>query len=278
MTKTACQYAILRFVPFVETGEFANVGILLLAPRAGFFGHRIQTRRYARITQFFEGLDARVYKTAMSAVGTELDRFSRLLAERGFGAGADRAGAAFAQEVFQEIVRPREGIVRYSEPRVVMAENPATTLHDLFRHYVERDFATREYREELIERALRALFQGVRLPVRFESCRVGDDGFHVTFPLVERCGETPVKAIKALNLAQNDPSKIREHAILWRGRIDKLRERLTLPGRVLFALSEPGEERAQREAFDDALADLRSDAVELIPALDRQRVLDFARA
>jgi hypothetical protein len=275
---TACQYAVVRFAPFVETGEFANVGILLLAPRAGFFGHEIQTRRYARITRFFEEMDAQTYKAAMVTVGTELGHFAELVRERGLGANADRGAIVFAQEVFQEIIRPREGIVRYSAARVVMAADPSTTLHELFQHYVERSFATREYQETVLERGLRMLLQRAQLAVRFESCRVGDDGFHVNFPLVEMRGETPVKAIKALNLAQTDPSKIRDHAILWRARIDKLRARRTLPERVLFALSEPGPDGAQRDAYEEARGDLEAAEVQLVAARDNARVLEFARA
>ena len=55
MNKVACQYALLRFRPFVETGEFANVGVVLLAPEARFFGFRL-LKRYGRITQFFHQL------------------------------------------------------------------------------------------------------------------------------------------------------------------------------------------------------------------------------
>lgn len=36
MKKFACQYAIDRFLPYMETGEFANVGIVMLCPDAGF--------------------------------------------------------------------------------------------------------------------------------------------------------------------------------------------------------------------------------------------------
>lgn len=38
MTRIACQYAIVRFAPFVETEEFANVGIIMIAPKQRFFG------------------------------------------------------------------------------------------------------------------------------------------------------------------------------------------------------------------------------------------------
>jgi len=137
----ACRYAIIRFAPYVETGEFANVGILLLAPRAGFFGHDIETRRHARITQFFGEMDAATYKAAITMVGSELRHFETLLRERGFCTHADPGTVAFAQEVFQEIIRPREGIIRYSDARVTMAVDPGASLRELFQYYVGRSFA-----------------------------------------------------------------------------------------------------------------------------------------
>jgi hypothetical protein len=31
------QYAVVRFMPFIETREFANVGVVLIAPKTGKF-------------------------------------------------------------------------------------------------------------------------------------------------------------------------------------------------------------------------------------------------
>ncbi len=137
-------------------------------------------------------MDANTYKAAMTTVGAELSHFAALAREHGFLANGSPGAIAFAQKVFHEIIRPREGIVRYSGARVVMAADPAVTLHELFQHYVERSFATREYQETVLERGLRMLLQRARLGARFESCRVGDDGFHVTFPLVETRDAMPV--------------------------------------------------------------------------------------
>ena len=50
---TACHYAIVRFMPFVETGEFGNVGVVLFSPTARFFGFRLLGQRISRITNFF---------------------------------------------------------------------------------------------------------------------------------------------------------------------------------------------------------------------------------
>ena len=71
MTKFACQYALLRFRPFAETGEFANVGIVLLAPEARFFGFKL-LNRYGRITQFFKELDKKVYLNGRGLFKEEL--------------------------------------------------------------------------------------------------------------------------------------------------------------------------------------------------------------
>jgi len=74
MNKIACQYAIVRFTPFVETGEFANVGIIMMAPKHRFFGFELETKRYGRITNFFEELDAKVYKKTLHNMKEELER------------------------------------------------------------------------------------------------------------------------------------------------------------------------------------------------------------
>ena len=42
MNKKAYQYAIVRFSPFVETEEFANVGVVMICPAEGKFLFKLQ--------------------------------------------------------------------------------------------------------------------------------------------------------------------------------------------------------------------------------------------
>jgi hypothetical protein len=212
----------------------------------------------------------------MQTLADELRRARDVIREQVFERLTPSNARPFAQEFFAEIVRPRETIVRFSEPRLVLAEDPATKLVDLFNHYVERDFVTKEYQESVLERGLRMLFNRTQLGKRFERGQVGDEGYHVTFPFVEHRGERTVKAIKALNLAQDQPSKIRDHALVWRGRIEKLRSRHTLPDKVLFAVSAPERRGNLAEAFDEATEDLRESGALVMPIRDSERVLEFA--
>ena len=60
-----CRYAILRFLPYVETGEFANVGVVLMSTAGRYFGFRLLGRRVARVTHFFD-LHDQVQPNALS--------------------------------------------------------------------------------------------------------------------------------------------------------------------------------------------------------------------
>lgn len=74
MSRIACQYAIVRFAPFIETGEFANVGVVMMAAREGYFGFKLETQRYGRVTRFFEELDVKLYRATLYDLRDELRR------------------------------------------------------------------------------------------------------------------------------------------------------------------------------------------------------------
>ncbi|PWD86343.1 DUF3037 domain-containing protein [Ignatzschineria cameli] len=63
--KVALRYVVIQFMPYIETGEFANIGIVALSPKIGFFDYRI-ARKYRRITQFFPKLQGREYRAGVS--------------------------------------------------------------------------------------------------------------------------------------------------------------------------------------------------------------------
>ncbi|WP_253275820.1 DUF3037 domain-containing protein, partial [Xanthomonas vasicola] len=49
--RVPCQYAIVQFLPYPETGEFANVGVVLACPQMRYLGVRIAPhRRTKRVT------------------------------------------------------------------------------------------------------------------------------------------------------------------------------------------------------------------------------------
>ncbi|MCU7796490.1 MAG: DUF3037 domain-containing protein [Candidatus Thiodiazotropha sp. (ex Myrtea spinifera)] len=278
MKKIPCHYAIVRFTPFVETGEFANVGVVMMAPQMRYFGFKLLTRRHGRITKFFEELDAKVFRTAMYELKDELERVHGVLKAHGFDRRLKNNDVDFAKGLFSEVLRTRETIVRYGEQRVVLADDPKETLKELFAYYVERNFVTREYRETVLEKGIRRLFFKNHLGERFHRTRVGDDEFNVNFPFVELHNDMPTKIIKPLNLAQDQTTKILEHGNIWQFRLHKLQQRQALPDKVLFAYEGPEEQGSRAGACEEAVGMLRETGATVLRYKDRGEILEFASA
>ena len=74
MSEVVCNYAIARFRPYRETGEFVNVGVVLVCPQAGYFDYLFETHDCQRITDFFPELDANVFKAGINGLLKELAR------------------------------------------------------------------------------------------------------------------------------------------------------------------------------------------------------------
>jgi hypothetical protein len=274
---TACHYAIVRFMPFIETGEFANVGVVMLAPDARFFGFKLLINRHARVTNFFEQLDAKIFRASMRTLREEMQRIDGMLKRMGTDRrfkNLDRKGTL---ALWAEIVKPRETMLRFSDSRVVLADDAQAKLQELYAYYVERDFATREYQEQILERSVRGWLRSANLLERFHPARVGNDEYHTQFPFVAGPDDKPEKIIKPLNLGYPDASRIIDHGGQWVVRINALRKRQLLPSKVLFAVYGPDDFTPRGKARREVVGELEDAGVVVTPYGQAQSVIDFAR-
>ncbi|GAA3952711.1 DUF3037 domain-containing protein [Allohahella marinimesophila] len=138
MERTACQYALVRFMPYVNTGEFVNAGVLLWAPRSRYLGYKLLQDKSRRITEFFEYLDPSIFCESMRVQANEFARVKRLVSEDLSYDPRTKSEVDWRDDVFQELIRPRETIICYSEQRMVLSENPQGTLERLYEYYVGR--------------------------------------------------------------------------------------------------------------------------------------------
>jgi len=100
----------------------------------------------------------------------------------------------------------------------------------------------------------------------------------VAFPFVERREDAPVKAIKPLHLAQDEPSRILDHGGQWVWRMQMLRQRQLLPPQVLFAVNGPAADAARRRAVDEVVDRLHDTGVTVVDYEQRQQIIEFAAA
>lgn len=279
MTRFACNYAIVRFMPYVETGEFANVGVLLWIPKQKTLLFKLLRRKYGRITQFFEELDKQVYLKAMADLDTELHRIEGLLEEGAVVTANPNLEYGFHKGIFKEIIRPRETIVRFSEQRAILTENPTETLAALYDYYVGRNFVTKEYQEGLMEKGIKRLLDQENLGKRYQKRKVQDKVYGVSFPFVEEQNQKAVRVIKPLFLGQADSTAIIEHGGQWQLKVEQLRKRQLLHGPVLFPVKGPEDAKAgdhRQEAFEETKQSLSGEGIELVAFEEHKKILEFA--
>jgi hypothetical protein len=272
----ACHYAIVRFMPFVETGEFANVGVALFAPKARFFGFKLLINRHARVTNFFEQLDPKVFRLSMRSFREELERIQGMRKEMGTDRRFKESDPDAALRLWTELIKPRETMLRFSESRLVLAIDPRTKLNELYQYYVERNFATREYQEKILERSVRGWLREARLLEQFHPARVGNDEYHTQFPFVSGNDEYPNKVIKPLNLDHSDASRIIDHGGQWVIRVHALKKRDLLPPKVLFAVTGPDDSTTRGRAKREVVNELVDSGVVVVPYGNVPSLIAFA--
>lgn len=271
----AARYAVIRFLPYAETEEFVNVGVVLFAPNAPYFDFRL-SNKWRRIGAFFEPLERRVFAEGVRAFQTELDRTRELLAERLMGG---TQGRVMAQALFDDLVRPREALFRFSGVRAVLAEAPEVALAELFNRYVEHDFATPEYHEALVERAVRGVLRREGLGERFRHAKLGAGALRISVPFAELdAAGHALRVIKPMHLAQDDALRILDHGNQWLGRLRHLERVRALPDALLLAVTEPPADTDRHAAFDEVRRDLEGLGAQLAAANDEAALIGFARA
>jgi hypothetical protein len=277
MNEFVCNYAIARFRPYRETGEFVNVGVVLLCPTMDFFGHLFERRKHRRITDFFPELDFEVFKAGLGGLLKELGRVSE---HKGEGAQLILGDEARARiSTFKELVRPREALFHFGEVGTVLAADPKAKLQELFDFHIKRQFARdREYQEIIMRRRLADFLQKVNL-ARFyrQDQRVGDETYNVILPFVHLQGNVPLKAIKPLHLDKPAPTDIYRHGDAWISAVRRLRQINRLPKEFLFAVKHPDTDGRRETATREVCAELESLGTVTMPFADTNRIAEFAR-
>ncbi|WP_337880092.1 DUF3037 domain-containing protein [Rheinheimera sp.] len=266
--KTLYQYAIVRFLPHAETGEFANVGIVLCAPDHTVFEFRLAPTRFARITDFFEDVQGKLYKTAIDTVQQELKRLHAYMAT---------LQPKELVATMQELVRPRETLVRYSDLRTMYIDKkPAELADQLFEQLVHRTFLTEAYQEQLLVKAIRAQLKTEKL-THFKQQQLTGRFDEITLPLVAKTNDTFV--IRPLAFQHKNAGKILDHAQTWLGRFTRLEQDNVLKkDHVLLPLQAPIQtDRKLAGAFAEVQREFDQLGLHTIAHNDHKAITAFAR-
>lgn len=254
--KTVYRYAIIRFRPFAETEEFANIGVIAIDLSHHMIDYRIAPKRFARVRHFFDEQGYAAYAGAIDVLRLELGRISDFL-------------PSFvewnAEATFQDIIARRESSIRFSEARIAQSDADLSAFLDsLYARFVRRDFSADTPEVELtrdIRHALRQRHLGF-----FKSLKVEDELMSIPFPLAHRGNR--LRAIRPLAFGQKSPMAMVDYAAHWRKRLDYLltRQRI-MPHDVLIATQGPGvdAEPVAHHAYQLASEELAKLPFDIVP-------------
>lgn len=265
MNKQLCRFAIIRFSPFIETEEFANIGVLIATPKKLIF--KLESKKYGRVTDFFDGLDKKVYLNSVSNLIHSLDHYSRL---------SEGENSSSIANIFEEITRPRETLLRFSDVKVGFYANPDESLNELFQYYIKRNFITKEYKEKAMETALRGFLRGAKLDKIFTRKVLGDGMYEAAFPFVSQ-NENITKVIKPLHLHQESSSAILDVGAKWMFKIKELRDRKLINKDILFTVDESPVNTSAKNAYSEVKRRFHKESIYLVPNGNKEDILMFAR-
>ncbi|MEO5716632.1 MAG: DUF3037 domain-containing protein [Luteolibacter sp.] len=132
-TQAVCNYALLRFLPYPETGEFVNVGVVVNCLQPCFLNFRVEEKMTARVKALFPQQNEKKFEAAQAAMREELGRVAAMVAE-----ARDPKSCKIA---FNEVVRPRESLLRFGEARTITSSDVENLADDLFNRYVRMEVA-----------------------------------------------------------------------------------------------------------------------------------------
>ncbi len=138
MKRQPIRYAIIRLRPHLETEEFANVGVVLVAPETAYLDYRMETVRIGRFASFFPHAGATFLRNALEHADAELARIRALSREAARDNPAPRHDPV---QLFASLTKDREGVIRYSDVRHAIHADPSKLVDELFDRYVAQSRA-----------------------------------------------------------------------------------------------------------------------------------------
>lgn len=265
MRELACNYSTVRFLPYRETGEFVNVGVVVSCPEIGFFDFKLAPARLRRVKGFFPELNQNILTEAVQSMDATLrsrrNNGALLGAERDIQASAVTASL----EEFRWLLKRRETLLHFADPGALVTRDPKQALIDLYDRLVKRKFAQLpEYQEIVMQRRLAGWLKDWNLSKAYKRNKVvGTELFHTVLPFVHVEHGKALRAIKPLDLNRSETTAIFEHGGAWVQRMRRLRSTGGMPEKVFFTVGLPVNE-SLKKAADDICTELRQSDVEVI--------------
>ncbi len=127
--KTAYHYSVIRFVPSRERQESINIGVFVVSPQEGKFYYQLSDNEERAEVLLPPNADISVYRMARDAVKGRLQSIQQM-------ANQTHPDEHLTLETFRDVIRPRESMIQYSAPGIIVGSDAAEMQKDLVARFV----------------------------------------------------------------------------------------------------------------------------------------------
>jgi len=128
--QAVCNYALLQFLPYPETGVVVNVGVLVNCLQPCFFHFLAEEKMPESFKLLFPRQNEKAFEASVAAMLHEVLRVKGRISD-----------PKSCQLAFNELVRPRQNTFRFGDVRTALTEDPLNFSEELFRRYVRMEAA-----------------------------------------------------------------------------------------------------------------------------------------
>ncbi len=129
MKKKVYQYSVIQFVPSRERQESVNIGVVAISPKEGKFYYQVPNVDKKARALLSPNAHISVYHTVRDAVTRRLQSIQEMAKEK-------HPNEKLTLETFCDVIRPRESMIRYSAPGVIVGDSGTQVQEELVKRFV----------------------------------------------------------------------------------------------------------------------------------------------
>ena len=249
-TREPYSYVVLRYVHDVLTGEFVNVGLVMVVPGRALILTKAR-KTFSRIKSVFPDLDGDSYKRAIEAIDRGMKSVQRSLKSEGLFKG-DRTAGDYAR-----VALPLDdSSLQWSPIGAGLTMDPQKTFDQLYLRLVARYDRTSPHRrsDEDVWRPVEAKLKEQGVAIDLEAKRIQGSTDSVEFRHAWKNGRW--HAYEPLSFDLADADNIKDKARRWLGHLSAVKVGATDDLQVHFLVGRP-QNSSLIPAYRNALEILR---------------------
>ncbi|WP_345719871.1 DUF3037 domain-containing protein [Qipengyuania sphaerica] len=253
MSRRPYSYSILRYVHDVVTGEFVNVGIVMVAPGNGTAAPRVLSAfkdQIQRLRPMFPDIDRKAFRAAIAAVRSNAGKVAKQVQKGGLFKEGD------ARTVATQMLPHDGSSLQWSEIGTGVAKDLDREFARITERMISNYFQHKETRrtDEEVWKPVRQALLEREVKIDLEPRVIEGEIDTVEFQHSWVNGQ--IHAYEPLSFDLADASNIRDKARKWRGNLDAAADGATSPFKAYFIAGKPSQLNLM-DAYNSALEILR---------------------